>query len=393
MLAALPFFWQAVLFTGAAVLVVGGTAGWIFLSPLRRERVRPHAPSPRVALALGGLLGISALQLVVGGLWDASQHITTGEIPGGSDFLWPSHLVIYSSFLVSLSVALIAMARVILPAWREGLHDPRAWARRSPELAAVALASLYQLMAIPGDALWHELFGIDLTAWSPPHLSLAFMGGVVLLSAASMIVRAWSGRERPLLPDVLILVLLALMLNIVYMVGVLEWELPGPRSPLVSARPIWAYPLVAGTLGLLVLLLARELVARRWAATTTAAIFFGVRGGVSVMLGRTGNVVPTLPLIFLGGALLLDLIPWSRWLSRTSSVRHALEPLAYSVGFAAGAFPVLAGGAFTPALGAGDLFAAFGLTFALGALLSPLVQWVGRRMRGPAASAVPTGIP
>jgi hypothetical protein len=26
-------------------------------------------------------------------------------------------------------------------------------------------------------------------------------------------------------------------------------------------------------------------------------------------------------------------------------------------------------------------------------LLSPLVQWVGRRLRGPAASAIPTGTP
>jgi hypothetical protein len=393
MLAALPFFWQATLFTGAAVLLVGGSAGWLFLSPLRGERVTPQAPSTRTALILGGLLGLSALQLVVGGLWDASQHLTTGEIPGGSDFLWPSHLVIYSSFLVSLSVALIAMAGVIIPARRAGMRDPREWARRSPELAAVALASLYQLMAIPGDALWHELFGIDLTAWSPPHLSLALMGGVVLLSAASMIVRAWGGRERPRLADALILALPAMMLNVVYMVGVLEWELPGPRSPLVNARPIWSYPVVAGTLGLVVLLLARELVARRWAATATAAIFLGVRGGVSGVLGLTGNIAPALPLFSLGGALLLDLLPWRRWLSRAPSVRHALEPLAYSLGFAAGAIPVLAGGAFTPVLRAGDLFAAFGLTFALGALLSPLVQWVGRRLRGPAASAIPTGTP
>jgi hypothetical protein len=86
-------------------------------------------------MILGGLLGLSALQLVVGGLWDASQPLTTGEIPGGSECLWPSHLVIYSSFLVSLSVARIAMAGVIVPAWRAGMRDPRQWARRSPELA------------------------------------------------------------------------------------------------------------------------------------------------------------------------------------------------------------------------------------------------------------------
>jgi hypothetical protein len=35
------------------------------------------------------LLGLAGVQFVGGGLWDASQHFLTGEVPGGSDFLWP----------------------------------------------------------------------------------------------------------------------------------------------------------------------------------------------------------------------------------------------------------------------------------------------------------------
>ncbi len=382
MLANLPPFWQAVLFSGGAVLFVGVTAWWLFGTRVRGAAVDPQPPSPRLAMGLGILFGITALQLVVGGLWDASQHLTTGEIPGGSDFLWPSHIVIYSSFLLSLIGALAALAVVIVPAWRAGIRDPRRWARRSPQLAAVALASIYQLMAIPGDALWHELFGIDLTAWSPPHLSLAIMGAVVLLSAATMIVRARPAMARPVTADALVVILMALMLNVIYMVGVLEWELPGARSPLVAARPIWSYPLVAGVLGFLVLILARELVRRRWVATATAAVFFTVRGGISAALGLTGNIAPAFPLVFFVGALLLDLVPWKRWLSGAPSMRHALEPLSYSVGFAAGAVPALAAGSFRPALGPDDLAIAFGLTFVVGLALSPLVRWLGGRLRG-----------
>jgi len=388
MLASLPLFLQAALFTGAGVLLVGGTAWWLFGSRVRGEVGEARVPSPRLALGLGVLLGLSALQLVVGGLWDASQHLTTGEIPGGSDFLWPSHIVIYSSFLLSLGGALVALVGVITPAWRAGLRDPRLWARSSRQLSAVALASLYQLIAIPGDALWHELFGIDLTAWSPPHLSLAVMGAVVLLCAAAMIVRAHPAAPRAIGADATVIGLLALMLNVVYMVGVLEWELPGERSPLVAERPIWAYPLVAGSLGFLVLKLARELVPRRWAATATAALFFLVRLAVSTALGLTGNIAPALPLIFVVGALLLDLIPWGRWVARLSAARHALDPLSYSAGFAAVAAPILAGGGFTPSFSAPELLAAFGLTFAVGVAISPLAQWLGRVLRGAPSGSV-----
>jgi hypothetical protein len=382
MLADLHPFLQAILFTGSAVLLVGATIWWLFGTRVSTAVTRSSPASPRLAIGLGVLFGFAALQLVVGGLWDASQHLTTGEIPGGSDFLWPSHIVIYSSFLLSLIGALAALAVVIVPAWREGVRDPRVVARRSPHLTAVALASLYQLLAIPGDALWHELFGIDLTAWSPPHLSLAIMGAVVLLCAAAMVVRARPALARPLVADGLVVILLGLMLNAVYMVGVLEWELPGARSPLVVARPIWSYPLVAGTLGFLGLMLAREIVPRRWAATGTAATFLAVRGGISAALGLTGNIAPSLPLIFLAGAFLLDLVPWRRWLSRAPAARLALEPLSYSVGFAAGVVPALAGGSFRPALGPNDLAIAFGLTFVVGLALSPLVRWLGGGLRG-----------
>jgi hypothetical protein len=382
MLSTLPVFWQAAIFTAAAVLLVGGSAWWLFASPVRGGPVAAQPPSPRMAMSFAALLGLSALQLVVGGLWDASQHVTTGEIPGGSDFLWPSHLVIYSSFLLSLAGAAIAIALLAVPAWRAGARDPRLWARRSPQLAAVALASLYQLMAIPGDALWHELFGIDLTAWSPPHLSLALMGAVVLLSASAMVVRARPAMTRPGWADAAIVVLMALMLNIAYMVGVLEWELPGERSPLVAARPPWAYPVVAGTLAFLTLQVARQLVPRRWSATAVAAIFFFIRATISAALGLTGNITPALPLVFLVGALLLDLVAARRQLERTSVAGEALEPLAYSAGFAAGAAPALAGGSFHPTLGATDLAAAFGITFALGVGLTVLARWLGSRVRG-----------
>ncbi|HJW83227.1 MAG TPA: hypothetical protein VJ754_02880 [Anaerolineae bacterium] len=135
-----PLFWQSLIFSGTAILVMLAAAWWLYRSPMK-TRVGPvDPPSPRLAGGFGVLLVLSAAQLVTGALWDASMHLQTGRVVGGSDFLWPPHIMIYSSFLLSLVVATIAIGSVAIRQWNAGVRDPRAWVRRSPYLGAVALA-------------------------------------------------------------------------------------------------------------------------------------------------------------------------------------------------------------------------------------------------------------
>src|SRR5205085_3878502 len=105
-------FWQALSFSGAALAFIVLSIWWLYFSPLRARVSTQIALSPRLAAGLALLLGLWALMLVAGAFWDASRHIQTGQIPAGADFLWPPHLVIYGAFLMSFSVAMIAIGRV-----------------------------------------------------------------------------------------------------------------------------------------------------------------------------------------------------------------------------------------------------------------------------------------
>jgi hypothetical protein len=313
------------------------------------------------------------VEFVAGALWDASKHILTGTVPAGADFLWPPHLLIYGSFLISLIIAIIAVAIVAWPGWRAGERDPRLWIRRNPYLGLVALASLYSLLSIPGDALWHALYGIDLTAWSPPHLIIGFMMCAVTISAVGVLVQARPARDGWSGVDLAIPVLLGLMLNVAGIVGFIEWEIWGGAYPtLVRTNPIWVYPTVAGALAAIVLVLARRLSRFPFAATLATLAFFGLRLAVMLGLGLTSNIVPSVPPVFILGAVLLDVIPWQR--VPAGLLRDAAMAAAFTVGYAVIALPLLTVRAHLPAFGAADLVIAVVATLGATLLLLPLAR-------------------
>ncbi len=373
-----PIFWQAALFSGGAVLFVAHSVWWFYFSRMDTAPAPAAAPSPRLAVWLAGLLGLSAAQLTVGALWDGSMHIQTGEIPAGADFLWPPHLMIYSSFLLSFVVALVAIAFTAIPAWREGARDPRQWVRRNPYVGAVALASTYSLLSIPGDALWHQLFGIDLTAWSPPHVLIAATMAAVMICAVGLLAQARDRFARPAKVNAAVMILLSLMLNVVYIIGVVEWEYAEGHSVLVETRPIWNYPLVGGALAFFTLALARRLTGFRWAATATASLFYLFRLAVTLGLDLTGNVAPTVPLAFILGAVLLDAVAWQR--VKSGVLRYLGRAAAYTAGYTALALPLLAlrvGLAdFTPF----DYFMTVAMTLLVSLALLPAAQLAGERL-------------
>lgn len=271
-----------------------GLGWWLYLSP--GQRPRPGSDR-RLSLGVGALLGLAAFLQVAGALWDAGEHVRTGQVPGGADFLWPPHLVIYGGFLLAFLAAGGALAGL-------GIRHLRGSARSRPGLGPVVLAALYGLLSIPADALWHQLFGPDLTAWSPPHLLLAaaMVGEVV---GGAWVVAAEADRRWA---NLLAAGLLGLALDAALLVGVLEWELPGGRALAVAyGRPGWLYPTVTGILAFAAFGLGRRLLRLRFGATAVGAVAFGVRAGLTGLLGLGGTVVPALPLPFIAGALGFDL--------------------------------------------------------------------------------------
>jgi hypothetical protein len=373
-------FWQAVSFTGAAFAFIIASAWWLYFSPLRADASRALAISPRLAAGLATLLGLWALLLVAGAFWDASMHIQTGRIPAGADFLWPPHLVIYGAFLMSFAVAMVAIGRVAQNGWLAGDNDPRQWVRGNPYLGALALASLYALLSIPGDALWHALYGVDLTAWSPPHLILGLMSCTVMVCSLGLLAQARSQFQQPERASAGMIAVLSLMLSVAYMIGVIEWEMPGALGGLVAARPIWFYPLVGGAVSFFTLMLAKRLTDWRWAASLTALGFYAVRALIVAGLALTGNVVPHLPLVFLLGAVALDMLP-AEW-TAAGAWRYIAQAAAFTCGYGLLALPLLAGRVGLPPIGGNDLLLAGVSTLAAAIVLAPAAHVVAARLLG-----------
>jgi hypothetical protein len=251
--------------------------------------------------------------------------------------------------------------------------------RRNPYLGAVALASAYSLLSIPGDAVWHELFGVDLTAWSPPHLMLGLMSCAVLVCALGLLAPAQAGRERPAVLEFATIVLCGLTLSVAYMIGVIEWEMPGVSNPIVLARPIWVYPLVGGAIAFLLLSLARSLTRFRWSATAVALVFFALRFGVTFGLRLSGNIAPYWPLWFILGAVLVDLLPFYR----LSIAWHqdAGRAAAFTAGYLLLALPLLSGRPELRAFTLADVVLSVLSLFTVCLLLTPIVRLAARLLQ------------
>jgi hypothetical protein len=373
-----PLILEGLLFSGIDLALVGLAIWFFFFSPLKK---RPGTTGQRISRRLSAVLALllllSGFQFFIGAMWDTSMHIKTGEIPGGADFLWPPHIMIYSGFVITLGIALFGLAHIALPAIRRGERDPRLWLRSNPYLAVLSIASLYALASVPGDAIWHELFGIDLTAWSPPHLLLGLATSSTLFCGAGLLAQAYSGFTRPRWVTPVLVLLFGLMLNIGYFIAGVEWETPGPRSPLVAARPEWLYPLVTGVWLFLVLYWAKRAARWRWTAAAVALAFFVFRLVGEGVIALTDNIPLGFPLIFFGGAVLMDLVPLAGFAAPFR--RDLLLAAAFSAGFAAltsiqiALRPDLS---FTPA----DYWIAFGLVLVINTALVHLGRVAADRM-------------
>jgi hypothetical protein len=122
-------------------------------------------------LLVGKLLGAWGLT------WDIQWHLLIGR-----DTFWiPPHLMMYSGVTAGFLVAVVVLALDTRDT-RRGLRRRGLvtmlglTSTRGIHLAAWGVALL--LLAAPIDDLWHRLFGLDVTLWSPPHL-LGLLGSAI----------------------------------------------------------------------------------------------------------------------------------------------------------------------------------------------------------------------
>jgi len=132
-----------------------------------------HAPVETLALKRAVLWALLASKVIAGwGVqWDIQWHVLIGR-----DSFWiPPHLMTYAG--VSAAV-ILSFGMLVFETWRGtgavrllGLSGSRGF-----HLAAWGMA--VTILAAPIDDMWHRLFGIDVTLWSPPHL-MGILGVVI----------------------------------------------------------------------------------------------------------------------------------------------------------------------------------------------------------------------
>jgi len=331
---------QAAAFSAIAATIFLGLTWVLFLSPAPALPANRPAFPRNLAIAIAALLSLAVLQSYTGGFWDASLHVKTGQVPAGADFLWPPHVLLYSGFLIMLALGSIGLGVLGIRMLRAGVRDPRQWVRAVPQLGLAAVASIYVLASIPGDALWHAIFGVDLTAWSPPHLLIATMMFVIFFATINLLATAYPAEKRGAGSQFWMVALLGLLGAMIYLTAVIEWEFPGGTNPVVAARPGWLYPTLAGAAMMIGPMLARRIVPWRWAATLTSAVAYLFRLYIVAWLSLTGNLLPFLPVVSFLGAIAIDLVDGAQYLNPW--VRRLAIAVAYTAGHSILALPFAA---------------------------------------------------
>ncbi|MBX3053286.1 MAG: hypothetical protein KF753_17510 [Caldilineaceae bacterium] len=374
-------FWEGAIFTTLAIGGIGLMAWWLFVSPVAEQVENALSVSAATSRTFGLLIALGVFLFSVGGYWDASEHVVTGIVPGGEDFLWPPHLMLYAGFLLSFAVAVAGLVALAKPNIAAGIRDPRLWVRRNPYVGATVLAAGYGLLSVPGDAIWHEIYGIDLTAWSPPHIFLVMASATTVICAIGLLLQSRGQVKNRGGFSLFILLLLAVMLNEAYLIGVLEWEIRTVTG-FILERPSWLYPVILGGLAFFVISLGRRLVPGPWTATTVALFFFAWRILGSAFAQVVSGAPPRLTLVFVLGAVLLDLTAQRSHRKRVHQV--LIEAAAFTAGFVVIALPTIQF-IYLPYLTrftALDHLLTVLITFAVCALLQPAAQTVGAWLVG-----------
>jgi hypothetical protein len=241
---------------------------------------RPAA-SATVALRRAALWGLLVAKLVGGwGVqWDIQWHLRIGR-----DSFWIApHVMTYAGVALAVLLSWGIVAWETLLARDRSRHDTITLlgltATRGFHLAAWGIA--LTVLAAPIDDLWHRLFGLDVTIWSPPHL-LGIAGAAVntvgCLLIATEVYPLDRGRR-----------LLAVVLFGAMLYGTLH--LVVDPSNLVAYRRGGAFFYTLAFFSALILPLALVTTARvartRWAPVLIVAIIVpvGIVGGVISRVG------------------------------------------------------------------------------------------------------------
>jgi hypothetical protein len=279
---------------GVAVLLgmfvaFAGFLYWLLLAPA--QNITPQTPNPVLRQMGAVAVLVSATLMTFSTAWDEAWHRRFGV---GNDFLWMPHILMYSSFAIC---SLLASAGVVYLVLR-GQGGLRSRARSEPLVALLACVSLFLLFSAPSDLLWHRIYGLDITAWSLPHITL-LLGFILLmlcgitLALSSHKTTQWRGLAGIALNEWLSLWLCGTALMFLLQFGTTEWdsitqarlEQRFSKVTLFWQRPEWLY--VAALLGVTAFMgmFAQNVTKRIGAATLVGGFLLLQRSLGLVLIG------------------------------------------------------------------------------------------------------------
>jgi hypothetical protein len=258
-----PLFVLGVAVLIASLGVLGLVIAWLFRGPRTTgaQPVTQRTLEMRQFIAV--MAAVSGLLFITGGLWDEIWHRLYGVSQVLNDFLWPPHKMLYGSMGINAAIVLVALF-----AGLRGRGSLLQRLRAEPLIALIGVASAYMMFSAPSDAVWHQIYGLDITAWSLPHILL--VGGVALIMITAAVIqvsllpppvwqslRGRAGTDARLRPGELVVVLLLVAAMVICMqVAVTEWEGPhasqrtGAFAQAFWNRPEWLYPVIVVMLAL-----------------------------------------------------------------------------------------------------------------------------------------------
>jgi hypothetical protein len=236
--------------SGGLIIAFGIMAWWLLLSPLPALKAAPARLAPATRQLLVLLVAGSGVLLMLGLTWDEAWHRIYG-VPLGEDFFWRPHILMYISFGL---MALFAFGGLYVINRNPGTlrHKFRA----EPLLGLLVLMSGFTLLSLPVDPLWHQIYGVDLTAWSLPHLVMfGAAATTVILGAAiqASVIPKTGWRVGFGLREGIAAFILSQAVLMTLVLLVVEWD--GTHTEMMQmseifyARPQWLFPalIVGGT--------------------------------------------------------------------------------------------------------------------------------------------------
>jgi hypothetical protein len=313
---------EVILATGIGLALTAALLGLVFLHRTRRSTVLT-----RVGTGLGRATGVPAwvalptilttlslLVALLGMLWDISLHIGVGRDEG--PLANPAHFLILFGLFGVFAGGVLACAMPLDE--RPGPAAVRFLRGWDVPIGGVILsaAGFYALLGFPLDDVWHRMFGQDVTLWGPTHLML--IGGAGLSIVGLLLLEQEGhgglstddgdrkvGRAARFVRQASAMG--GLLLGMSVFQGEYDFDVPQFRLVL---EPL----MIAGAAG--IALVAARLFMGRGGALAAAAFFLVIRGGIALIVGPAfGEILPTFPL-YLGSALVVELLALSVALAR-----------------------------------------------------------------------------